>query len=159
MHEFEPTPRRRFSDCVDELEKLNEQCKELEMKTDGGSETLLWELNPRRMQLAEEVTRQTELLMRGIRLQPFLPDEEEQLHNECVGIAYGKGLFVDGNGSLMYSCAEEAQGLRIGDTLDETELSPFAMLPHGEQEMILRYLKESEETPPWFDPARYGKEV
>ncbi len=156
MYEFEPVLRRRIESCVNELEKLNERCKELEMKKDERSKTLLWEeLNPRRMQLAEEVTRLTGELLRGIEPPRLSPDEMEQLYNECIGVAYGKGMFVDGNGELLFS--DSTDDLQIGDTVDVSELSPFSSLPRGEQDMLLRYLQENEETPVWFDAERYGK--
>ncbi len=155
MYEFEPTLRRRIEDCVNELEKLNERCKKLELKIDKQSKTLLEELNPRRLRLAEEVTRLTEELLCSIEPPELLPDETEQLYNECIGVAYGKGLFTDGNGKLLFSNGTD--DLQIGDTVDVSELSPFSSLPYGEQEMLLRYLKESDETPVWFSPERYRK--
>lgn len=95
-----------------------------------------------------EVERQIEELRQGRR--PFVaPDEEEQPFNECVGYAYGVAVCVDDSGTLLY-CEAQEDAVEIGDTLPADELLPFADLPDGEQDMILRELLKDEGTPKWF---------
>ena len=70
---------------------------------------------------------------------------------ECVGNCYGKSIYVDGEGEILYADAEDNGADAIGDPAFNTSaLKPLDVLPEAEKAMILRYLDELEDTPLWF---------
>lgn len=81
------------------------------------------------------------------------PDERLQSYNICIGIAYGKAIYVDGDGDVKYLnvSAEAADDVEVGETqLDDVKMEDFAALPEAEQRMILRELENKKETPDFF---------
>lgn len=117
-----------------------EEVKELERQ--------LEELKEKQTVILPETTQLLEELKNGRR--PFIvPDEAEQRYNECVGYAYGTAVCVDDSGMLFF-CEIQEDVVLIGETLLASDLHPFADLPDGEQDMILRALLEDEDTPEWF---------
>ena len=78
-------------------------------------------------------------------------DFEGEEYCECVGNCYGKSIYVDGEGEILYADAEDNGADAIGDPAFNTSaLKPLAVLPEAEKAMILRYLDELEDTPLWF---------
>ena len=87
--------------------------------------------------------------LKALKEPPIADDEHEQLINECVGYAYGLAIYVDDNGELLYRASQE-DVVELGETAEIETLRPFGELPSGEQDMVLRYLMEQEDTPEWF---------
>ena len=78
-------------------------------------------------------------------------DFENEEYCECVGTCYGKSIYVDGKGEILFMDADENGADAIGDpAFDPTALKPIDTLPEAEKAMILNYLDEAETTPLWF---------
>ena len=78
-------------------------------------------------------------------------DFEGEEYCECVGTCYGKSIYVDGKGEILFMDADENGADAIGDpAFDPTALKPIDTLPEAEKAMILNYLDEAESTPLWF---------
>lgn len=78
-------------------------------------------------------------------------DFEGEEYCECVGNCYGKSIYVDGEGEILYADAEDNGADAIGDPAFNTSaLKPLDVLPEAEKNMILNYLDEAESTPLWF---------
>ena len=78
-------------------------------------------------------------------------DFENEEYCECVGTCYGKSIYVDGKGEILFMDADENGADAIGDpAFDPTALKPIDTLPEAEKAMILNYLDEAESTPLWF---------
>lgn len=78
-------------------------------------------------------------------------DFESEEYCECVGNCYGKSIYVDGEGEILYADAEDNGADSIGDpAFSVAGLKSLDVLPEAERYMILKYLDESEDTPIWF---------
>lgn len=78
-------------------------------------------------------------------------DFEGEEYCECVGTCYGKSIYVDGKGEILFMDADENGADAIGDpAFAPTALKPIDTLPEAEKAMILNYLDEAESTPLWF---------
>ena len=157
--DFEPKRRLTLDERLELLEKSEAERQKLEqtrytIRTTGSKSDLervdekLKALKEKQEPLIADVIAETEILKQN--KEPSMADDEhEQLINECVGYAYGLAIYVDDNGELLYRASQE-DVVELGETAEIETLRPFDELPGGEQDMILRYLMEQEDTPKWF---------
>lgn len=76
---------------------------------------------------------------------------EGEEYCECVGFCYGKNVYVNSEGEILYLEADENGADKIGDpAFSPASLIPIDNLPEAEKNMILRYLDEADDTPSWF---------
>lgn len=84
-----------------------------------------------------------------------LKDEKADFDNaeycECVGTCYGKNIYVDNDGNILFAKSDENGVDEIGTSAFCTEqLETIETLPEAEKTMILNYLDEADQTPLWF---------
>ena len=78
-------------------------------------------------------------------------DFESSEYCECIGYCYGKNIYVNNNGEILFIEAEENSADTIGDpAFCISQLKTIDILPEAEISMILNYLDELETTPIWF---------
>ena len=78
-------------------------------------------------------------------------DFESEEYCECIGYCYGKGIYVNNEGDILYADVEKNGADAVGEpAFTPTGLKLLEVLPEAEKNMILNYLDEAEETPLWF---------
>ena len=82
-------------------------------------------------------------------------DEQPLPTAECVGCAYGYAVYVDDERHIRIEKTDD-WNVAVGDTYpdDARDCTLLSELPRDEQEMILRHLEESPDTPDWFKGRR-----
>ena len=78
-------------------------------------------------------------------------DFESAEYCECIGYCYGKSIYVNDEGEILFIEADENGADAVGDPAFNVDaLKPLDVLPEAEKTMILNYLDEAEDTPLWF---------
>ena len=78
-------------------------------------------------------------------------DFESEEYYECIGYCYGKSIYVNDEGEILFIEADENGADAVGDPAFNVDaLKPLDVLPEAEKTMILNYLDEAVETPLWF---------
>ncbi len=138
----------------DRIARMEEQIASLPRgrKSKEQRQRLLYALEEAKAEQAEYTKELDRINREGATLY-IEPDERLQSFNICIGVAYGKAIYVDGDGDIKYLnvSPDAIDDIAVGETqLDDVKVGDFAALPEAEQRMILRELENKKETPDFF---------
>ena len=109
------------------------------------------ELYRLRYQIEEIRDKKTAYLFELENLRDEREDFDSAEYCERIGCCYGKCIYVNGEGEILYLEAEEDGADAVGEpAFEPTALKTLDTLPEAEKAMILNWLDEADETPLWF---------